>query len=112
MPESVFRNRHMPRSRVNLTGAYQYGGEWFPCTFYDLSGHGAGLKISQFFVPGDVIALKFGLHSEQRVLHATIANVNGTRVGTRFHFEPSTESNKEFLEHILGAYRPPARRPS
>ncbi|MEI8096161.1 MAG: PilZ domain-containing protein [Spirochaetales bacterium] len=107
MAESIFKNRNMPRSKVSLSGFYQYSNEWFPCTFYDLSNHGAGLKINQFFLPGDAIALKFGLNSDQQVVRATVANVNGTRIGTRFQLEETTQ---QFLDHILGAFKRPSRR--
>jgi hypothetical protein len=60
---------------------------------------------------GDTIALKFGLSSDQRVVHATVANVNGTRVGTRFRFEPVDDDlTQAFLDHILVAHKRPLRR--
>ena len=93
------------RSKVEIAGFYNYSSQWFPCTLNDLSTEGAGLKINQIFVPGDIIRLKFGLRDDQRVVEATVVNVNGTRIGVAFAVDRLTQ---EFLKSIIQAYQRPA----
>jgi len=91
-----------------MAGFYHYSSQWFPCTLQDLSIEGAGLKIHQIFVPGDVIRLKFGLHYDQRVIEATVVHIHGTRVGVSFSVDDVTQ---EFLKAVIQAeQRPPTFR--
>jgi hypothetical protein len=102
---SAFKDRNSVRSKVEIAGFYNYSSQWFPCTLNDLSTEGAGLKINQIFVPGDIIRLKFGLRDDQRVVEATVVNVNGTRIGVAFAVDRLTQ---EFLKSIIQAYQRPA----
>lgn len=102
---SAFKDRNSARSKVEIAGFYNYSSQWFPCTLNDLSIEGAGLKINQIFVPGDIIRLKFGFRDDQRVVEATVANVNGTRIGVAFAVDRLTQ---EFLKSIIQAYQRPA----
>jgi hypothetical protein len=99
-----FKNRDNTRSRVEIEGFYQYSTQWYPCTLKDLSTGGAGLKLQQIFVPGDIIRLKFGLRDDQRVVEATVANVNGTRIGVKFSVDPLTQ---DFLKSVIAAFSRP-----
>jgi len=93
---------------VDINGYYNYSSHWFPCTLHDLSTEGAGLKLNQIFVPGDIIRLKFGFRDDQRVVEATVANVNGTRIGVKFSVDPLTQ---DFLKSVISAFqRPPQFR--
>ena len=89
---------------MEISGFYNYSSQWFPCTLHDLSTEGAGLKINQIFVPGDIIRLKFGLRDDQRVVEATVANVNGTRIGVAFSVDRMTQ---DFLKTVIQAYQRP-----
>jgi hypothetical protein len=62
------------------------------------------LKLQQIFVPGDIIRLKFGLRDDQRVVEATVANVNGTRIGVKFSVDPLTQ---DFLKSVIAAFSRP-----
>lgn len=101
---SVFKNRSSARSKVEISGFYNYSAQWFPCTLHDLSVEGAGLKINQIFVTGDIIRLKFGLRDDLRVVEATVANVNGTRIGVAFAVDRLT---LDFLKSVIQAYQRP-----
>lgn len=101
---SAFKNRTSSRSKVDIAGYYSYSSQWFPCTLQDLSTEGAGLKINQIFVRGDIIRLKFGLREDQRVVVATVANVNGTRIGVAFSVDRLTQ---DFLKTVIQAYQRP-----
>ena len=99
-----FKDRSNARSKVEIEGFYQYSTQWYPCTLKDLSTGGAGLKIHQIFVPGDIIRLKFGTRDEQRVVESTVANVNGTRIGVKFSVDPITQ---DFLKYVISAFSRP-----
>jgi len=101
---SSFKSRHSARSKVEISGNYNYSSQWFPCTLQDLSVEGAGLKLNQIFVPGDIIRLKFGFRNDQRVVESTVANVNGTRIGVRFSVDPLTQ---DFLKSVIAAFQRP-----
>lgn len=103
---SGFKSRSSARSRVDIGGQYSYSSHWFPCHFQDLSTEGAGLKLNQTFIPGDVIRLKFGFRDDQRVVESTVANVNGTRVGVRFTVDPQTRT---FVQTVMTAFQKPAQ---
>jgi hypothetical protein len=62
------------------------------------------LKINQIFVKGDVIRLKFGFRDDQRVVEATVANVNGTRIGVTFAVDRLTQ---DFLKSVIQAFQRP-----
>lgn len=99
-----FKKRKSPRSRVEIAGYYNYSAQWFPCALQDLSTEGAGLKINQIFVPGDIIRLRFGFEDDQRVVEATVANVNGTRIGVAFSVDRLTQ---DFVRAVIQAYERP-----
>ena len=102
---SSFKNRNSTRSKVEIAGFYNYSAQWFPCTLHDLSTEGAGLKINQIFVSGDIIRLKFGFRDDQRVVEATVVNVNGTRIGVAFSIDRLTQ---DFVKSVIQAYQRPA----
>ena len=89
---------------MGIEGFYQFSAHWFPCTLHDLSIEGAGLKINQIFVPGDLIKLKFVFRGNERTFDAIVANVNGTRIGVKFDVEPPTQ---DFLATLIKAYQRP-----
>lgn len=99
-----FKNRISTRSKVNIEGYYHYATQWYPCILNDLSTDGAGLKINQIFVPGDIIRLRFGFKDDQRVVEATVANVNGTRIGVKFSVDPLTQ---DFVLSVIQAFQKP-----
>ena len=99
-----FKNRESARSKVEIEGFYNYSSQWYPCILHDLSTAGAGLKLHQTFIPGDVICLKFGLRDDQRVVEATVVNVNGTRIGVRFSVDPLF---RDFLNNVIAAFQRP-----
>jgi hypothetical protein len=101
---SSFKNRNSARSKVEIAGFYNYSAQWFPCTLHDLSTEGAGLKINQIFVSGDIIRLKFGFRDDQRVVEATVVNVNGTRIGVAFAIDRLTQ---DFVKSVIQAYQRP-----
>ena len=101
---SGFKSRSNARSKVDIGGFYSYSAQWFPCTLHDLSTVGAGLKLNQTFVPGDIIRLKFGFRDDMRVVEATVVNVNGTRIGVRFSVDPLTQ---DFLKSVISAFQKP-----
>lgn len=106
-----FKNRNTARSKVDIEGFYHYATQWYPCTLHDLSTDGAGLKINQIFVPGDIIRLRFGFRDDHRVVESTVVNVNGTRIGVRFSIDPITQ---DFVKSVISAFQKPTnfRRPS
>jgi hypothetical protein len=97
---SGFKDRNSARTKVSIEGFYNFSARWFPCTLQDLSTEGAGLKINQNFVPGDLIQLKFGFRGEERVFETTVVNVNGTRIGVHFSVDALT---REFLQNLIQA---------
>ena len=99
-----FTKRASARSKVEIEAYYNYSSQWYPCVLHDLSTGGAGLKLHQIFIPGDVIRLKFGLRDDQRVVEATVVNVNGTRIGVRFGVDPLTAI---FLNNVISAFQRP-----
>ena len=101
---AVFKNRSNARAKVSIEGFYQYSTQWYPCTLQDLSTGGAGIKLQQIFVTGDIIRLKFGFRDDQRVVEATVANVNGTRIGVKFSVDPLTQ---DFLKSVNSAISRP-----
>ena len=102
--DSAFKSRRSERSKVGIAGFYHYSSQWVPCTLYDLSLEGAGLKINQSLVKGDSLKLKFGLGDDKKVVQATVANVDGTRVGVMFVLDQPTQ---DFLKNIIQAYQRP-----
>ena len=103
-----FHNRNSARSRIDIPGFYNYSSQWYPCVLKDLSVDGAGLKMSQTFIAGDVIRLKIPFREEHRIVEATVANANVTRIGVRFSADLATQ---EFIRSIIQAYqRPTATR--
>jgi len=108
---AAYKNRNSDRKKVDIEGFYNYATQWYPCTLNDLSTDGAGLKINQIFVPGDIIRLRFGFHDDKRVVEATVANVNGTRIGVRFSVDNLTQ---DFVKAVISAFHKPTsfRRPS
>jgi PilZ domain len=101
---SGFKDRKSARSKLSLEGFYHFSSHWFPCTLHDLSVEGAGLKINQIFVPGDIIRLKLLFRNEEKTFEATVVNVNGTRIGVGFSVEPLTQ---EFLKAVIQAHQRP-----
>ena len=101
-----FKNRNSARSKVNIEGFYHYATQWYPCTLHDLSTDGAGLKLNQIFVPGDIIRLKFGFREDLRVVEATVANVNGTRIGVRFSVDAITQ---DYVTSVISAFQKPTQ---
>jgi PilZ domain len=93
-----FKNRKRTRSRVDIEGAYNYSSKWYPCVLRDLTTEGAGLKINQIFVPGDIIRLKFGVGTDDRIVEATVANVSGNRIGVKFSVDLAT---REFVKTVI-----------
>jgi len=103
---SNFKTRNAARSVVDIAGYYNYSSQWYPCILYDLSTSGAGLKINQLFIPGDIIRLRFGFKDDQRVVEATVANVNGTRIGVRFAVDSVT---LDFLSSVIQTFHRPTK---
>lgn len=48
---------------------------------------------------GDTIKLKFGTETEQSVIDATVANVNGPRIGVQF--VKIDEFDRDFLKKVI-----------
>ncbi|NNM66894.1 MAG: PilZ domain-containing protein [Spirochaetales bacterium] len=94
-------NRRAPRKKVDIEGWYNYSDNWYPCKIYDLSVSGAGLKINQFFISGDIIRLKFGVREDFRIVEAIVVNANGTRIGVRFDVDPTM---KDFIQEVMSSY--------
>jgi len=101
---SSFKNRRAARGKMEIEGSYGYSSHWFPCVLQDLSTEGAGLKINQTFVPGDLIRLKFGFTHDQRVVEARVVNVSGTRIGVQFVVDSVTQ---EFVKSVIVAFQRP-----
>jgi len=99
-----YKKRSIVRSKVEMDGFYNFSSQWYPCHLHDLSLEGAGLKINQVFYPGDIIRLRFGFRSDQRVVEAKVANVNGTRIGVRFSLDPLTTA---FVQSVIEAFQRP-----
>jgi len=68
---------------------------------YDLSVMGAGMKLNQFFVAGDIIKLKIGLKENYRIIEAIVANVDGQRIGIRFEVDPVM---RDFIQEVMNHY--------
>jgi len=101
---SGFKDRNSARSKLNVEGFYNFSEHWFPCVFHDLSVEGAGIKINQTFVPGDLIRLKLVFRGAESSFEATVANVNGTRIGVKFLVDSATQ---EFLKNLIQANQRP-----
>lgn len=102
MLENNLSKRRAARRKVDIDGFYNYADNWYPCKIYDLSVAGAGLKINQFFIAGDIIKLKVGLKDNFRIIEALVANVDGPRIGVRFDVD---NIMKEFLQEVMAAYQ-------
>ena len=83
MTES-FKDRKRVRVRVDVEAFYRFSSQWYPCVLRDLTAAGAGLKINQIFVPGDVLRVRFGASDQDWVVESTVAHVNGNRIGVKF----------------------------
>ncbi|OHD14090.1 MAG: hypothetical protein A2Z96_05755 [Spirochaetes bacterium GWB1_48_6] len=101
MFDQSLSKRRAPRKKVDIDGFYNYADIWHPCKIYDLAVAGAGLKINQFFVAGDIIKLKIGYKENFRVVEAIVANVDGPRIGVRFDVDPVM---KDFIQEVMNAY--------
>jgi hypothetical protein len=101
MLENSLSKRRAPRTKVDIEGFYNYNDRWDPCMIYDLSVMGAGMKLNQFFVPGDIIKLKIGLKENFRVIEAIVANVDGQRIGIRFEVDPVM---RDFIQEVMNHY--------
>ncbi len=108
-PEKKEAKRADYRARVDIDGFYRLGMDWIPCKIYDLSVGGAGLKLNQFFVEGDQIDLKIGQSEEALEITATVANVNGQRVGIRFDIPPQVQKKLETLINKAAARSNPGK---
>ncbi|MCG8572194.1 MAG: PilZ domain-containing protein [Spirochaetes bacterium] len=93
--------RKNTRFSIDVDGYYYFGNQWEKCRVYDLNLEGAGLRLRQFFMKGDTIKIKISNNNEQMVLDATVANVNGPRIG--IIFENLDEFDKEFLRSVINA---------
>lgn len=105
MQDSSLSKRRAARKKVDIDGYYNYADQWYPCKIYDLSVAGAGLKLTQVFIPGDVIRLKIGLKDNYRIVESIVANVDGQRVGIRFDLDPIM---RDFLQDVMNSYHKPA----
>ncbi|HOJ64561.1 MAG TPA: PilZ domain-containing protein [Spirochaetota bacterium] len=94
--------RKSARFTVDIDGYYYYGNKWQKCRIYDLNLEGAGLRLSQFFVKNDVIKLKMGTETEQFVVDAIVANVNGPRIGVQF--VNMDDFDREALNKIISTH--------
>lgn len=107
MYDQSLSKRRAPRKKVDIDGYYNYADTWHSCKIYDLSVAGAGLKINQFFVAGDIIKLKVGYKENYRVVESIVANVDGSRIGVRFDVDPVM---KDFIQEVMNAYTKPTTR--
>jgi len=92
--------RESRRTPVDMDASYSLSGKWYPCVLHDLTTAGAGLKINQFFLVGDLIQIRLAFENEEKVLEAEVANVNGNRIGVQFATDPTTAG---FLKAVIKA---------
>ena len=92
--------RESRRTPVDIEASYSFSGKWYPCVLHDLTTGGAGLKINQFFLVGDVIQIRLAFEGQQRVLEAEVANVSGNRIGVKFATDSTTSG---FLKAVVKA---------
>lgn len=102
--DSSVSKRRAPRKRVDIEGFYNYSDQWYPCKIYDLAVAGAGLKLNQFFIVGDIIRLKIGLKDNFRIVESIVANVDGQRIGVRFDIDAVM---KDFIQDVMNSYHKP-----
>lgn len=94
--------RDRARFSIDINGYYYYSNNWQKCRIYDLNLEGAGLRLSQFFVIGDIIKLKFGTDNEQVVVDSEVMNVNGPRIGIQFI--NLDDFDKEIIKKVVNSY--------
>jgi hypothetical protein len=94
--------RDKARFSVDIDGYYYYADRWQKARIYDLNLEGAGLRLSQFFVEGDIIKLKFGVDSDSIVLDAEVMNVNGPRIGIKF--VQIDDFDREFIQRVINTH--------
>jgi hypothetical protein len=90
--------RGRSRQSVNIEGEYYYAKTWTRCEIYDLSAHGAALKLKQSFVVRDKIQIRIG-DIVNHVFEARVVNVNGCRTGIAF--EDMTDQGKAAIENMI-----------
>ena len=94
--------RQHTRFSVDVDGFYYFGNQWEKCRIYDLNLEGAGLRLKQYFIKGDIIKLKLDNGSEQNVFDAAVVNVNGPRIGIQF--TDIDEFDRDFLRSLINAH--------